>query len=67
MIGKKKHKKNLINTDEVVLCYKNKERQRLTLPPMKAVPSAQLGLTSLFGMERGDPQRYSHHKVFSFV
>ena len=26
------------------------------------VPSAQAGLTSLFGMGRGDPRRYRHHK-----
>ena len=34
-------------------------RRRHTLPPM-AVPSALLGLTSLFGMERGEPQCNSH-------
>ena len=27
------------------------------------VPSALAGLTSLFGMGRGDPRRYRHHKV----
>ena len=26
------------------------------------VPSAQVGLTSLFGMGRGDPHRYRRHK-----
>ncbi len=25
-----------------------------------AVPSAQMGLTSLFGMVRGEPHRYNH-------
>ena len=37
--------------------------RRLTLPPVKAVPSALLSLTSLFGMGRGGPQRYSHLKA----
>ena len=40
----------------------NKKRQRLTLPRFTAVPSAQVVLTSLFGMGRGDPHRYSHPK-----
>jgi hypothetical protein len=40
-----------------------KERQRLTLPHVIAVPSAQAGLTSLFGMGRGEPHRYSHLKT----
>ena len=40
-----------------------KERQRLTLPHIIAVPSALAVLTSLFGMGRGDPRRYSHHKI----
>ena len=29
-----------------------------------AVPSARSGLTSLFGMGRGDPRRYSHQNIF---
>ena len=29
-----------------------------------AVPSAQAGLTSLFGMGRGEPRRNNHLKVF---
>ncbi len=37
--------------------------QRLTLPPVTAVPSALTGLTSLFGMGRGGPRRYNHHKI----
>ena len=28
-----------------------------------AVPSAQAGLTTLFGMERGGPYRHSHQKL----
>ena len=36
----------------------------LTLPPVRAVPSAQAGLTSLFGKGRGGPHRYNHHKIF---
>ena len=41
-----------------------KDRQRLTLPGFILVPSALTGLTSLFGMGRGDPRRYSHLKIF---
>ena len=40
-----------------------KKRQRHTLPLGIAVPSAQMGLTSLFGMVRGEPHRYSHLKL----
>ena len=39
-------------------------RQRPTLPPLKAVPSARPGLTSLFGMGRGGPRCYNHLNVF---
>ena len=42
----------------------DKSWQRLTLPPVTAVPSALRGLTSLFGMERGGHPRYNHHKIF---
>lgn len=38
----------------------SRERQRPTLPPFRAVPSALVGLTSLFGMERGGPHRHGH-------
>ena len=41
-----------------------KDRQRLTLPGVILVPSALVGLTSLFGMGRGDPHRYCHLKIF---
>jgi hypothetical protein len=37
-----------------------KNRQLPTLPPIKAVPSALVGLTSLFGMGRGDHHRHYH-------
>ena len=43
----------------------NKNRQRLTLPGFTLVPSARVDLTSLFGLGRGDPHRYSHLKVLS--
>ena len=36
------------------------------LSHINAVPSAQLGLTSLFGMGRGEPQCYSHPKLSIF-
>ena len=36
------------------------------LSQVNLVPSALTGLTSLFGMERGDPRRNSHHKTLMF-
>jgi hypothetical protein len=36
--------------------------QRLTFPGFILVSSALVSLTSLFGMGRGGPYRYSHHK-----
>jgi hypothetical protein len=50
--------KNPSSLDEGFL----KERRRHTLPQI-AVPSAQAGLTSLFGMGRGEPRRNNHLKV----
>jgi hypothetical protein len=35
------------------------------LSHINAVPSARLGLTSLFEMGRGEPQCYNHPKTFS--
>ena len=35
------------------------------LSHITAVPSAQAGLTTLFGMGRGEPRRNNHLKVFS--
>ncbi len=35
------------------------------LSHINAVPSALLGLTSLFEMGRGEPQCYNHPKFFS--
>ena len=35
--------------------------RRPTFPQVDAVSSALRGLTSLFGMGRGGPPRYSHH------
>ena len=34
-----------------------------TYSPANAVPSAQMCLTSLFGMGRGDPHCNNHHKL----
>ena len=42
-----------------------KNRQRPTLPGVTPVPLAQVGLTSLFGMGRGEPHRYSYRKSSS--
>ena len=36
---------------------------RLTLPRVTAVPSALVGLTSLFGMGRGGHHRYRHLNI----
>jgi hypothetical protein len=36
----------------------------LLLHPLGALPLALPGLTALFGMGRGDPRRYRHHKLF---
>ena len=41
-----------------------KDRQRHTLPLGVAVPSARVGLTTLFGMGRGEHHCYSHRKAF---
>ncbi len=54
-----KAKKNLPFKGKVF----DKERQRLTLPGFTPVPSARVGLTTLFGMGRGGPHRCSHLKV----
>ena len=43
-----------------------KKRRRHTLP-QNAVPSAQAGLTSLFGMGRGEPRRNNHLKSFKAI
>ena len=37
------------------------------LSHLTAVPSAQMGLTSLLGMGRGEPHRYNHLKSFSYI
>ena len=53
------HKKTFNNKVEGF----SKERRWHTLPPL-AVPSALIGLTSLFGMGRGEPYCYNHLKLF---
>ena len=42
-------------------------RRLPTLPLGVAVPSAQTGLTSLFGMVRGGPRRHGHLNCQSAV
>ena len=57
---------NFLQTKKAFECskaFRIKDRQRLTLPGIIQVPSALTGLTSLFGMGRGDPRRYSHLKI----
>jgi hypothetical protein len=41
--------------------------RRPTLPHFTAVPSALGGLTSLFGMGRGEHPRHSHHRCLDGV
>ena len=36
------------------------------LSHISAVPSALMGLTSLFGMVRGEPYRYNHLKILVY-
>ena len=43
---------------------KRDSKKATTYSPTNAVPSAQMGLTSLFGMVRGEPHRYNHLKSF---
>ena len=38
-------------------------RKAATYSSTSVVPSAQMGLTSLFGMVRGEPHRYNHLKL----
>ena len=38
-------------------------KKATTYSPTNAVPSALTGLTSLFGMVRGEPRRYNHLKL----
>ncbi len=42
---------------------KNRDSKKATTySPTNVVPSALMGLTSLFGMVRGEPHRYNHLK-----
>ena len=42
-------------------------KKATTYSPTDAVPSALTGLTSLFGMGRGEPRCYSHLKSLSVI
>ena len=55
---------NLISIKKTIFQrnFKIKKRKAITYSPVLTVPSAQLSLTSLFGMGRGVPQRYHHFK-----
>ena len=44
-----------------------KDWQQPTLPDVTPVPLALRGLTSLFGMGRGDHSRYSRHKILNNI
>ena len=39
--------------------------RRHTFPELNRVSSARVGLTSLFGMGRGEHHRKSHHNILS--
>lgn len=56
-----KHTPRIKKKSPSVLMRIYKERRRPTLP-QDAVPSAQSGLTSLFGKGRGDPRSNNHLK-----
>ena len=43
--------------------YEGLPKKATTYSPTNAVPSALTGLTSLFGMVRGEPRRYNHLKL----
>ena len=43
---------------------KRVSKKATTYSPTNAVPSAQTGLTSLFGKVRGEPHRNNHLKSF---
>ena len=42
---------------------KGSQKKAVTYSPTSVVPSAQMGLTSLFGKVRGEPHRYNHLKL----
>ena len=46
------------------MLYGGFPRKATTYSPTNAVPSALTGLTSLFGMVRGEPRRYNHLKFW---
>jgi hypothetical protein len=47
--------------------YFGKIWHRPTLPRVTAVPSALVGLTSLFGMGRGGHHRYRHLNILNVI
>ena len=51
---------------KVLTINDNKDsRKAATYSPTIVVPLAQMGLTALFGMVRGEPHRYNHLKSLS--
>ena len=62
--------KSLINKNTLQISLKGillKIWHRPTLPRVTAVPSALVGLTSLFGMGRGGHHRYRHLNIFKVI
>ena len=51
-----------INTKNPSYFYEGFLKKATTYSPTIVVPSAQMGLTSLFGKVRGEPHRYNHLK-----
>ena len=58
---KKKQKKSCIELTIQLL-----KKGNYILSHISAVPSAQVFLTSLFGMGRGEPHRYCHLKLIDY-
>ena len=48
------------NKKPFITKYEGFPKKATTYSPTNAVPSALTGLTSLFGMVRGEPRRYNH-------
>ena len=46
---------------------KGLSKKAATYSPTSVVPSAQMGLTSLFGMVRGEPHCYNHLKSLAVI
>ncbi len=57
-------KKSLNKKNPQQINVEDSLKKATTYSPTNVVPSAQIGLTSLFGMVRGEPYRNNHLKSF---